>query len=83
MRYRVTHLWAVLAAQERSVAWLARKMGFTQQYLSLLKMGRRRYVSERFALAASAALNLPVEALFLPVESPEGDTNTPAGVAAD
>jgi transcriptional regulator with XRE-family HTH domain len=79
----VTHLWAVLDAQERSLSWLARRMGYTQQYLSLLKTGRRAQVSERFATAASAVLNLPIEDLFLPVESPVSDEKTLAGVAAD
>jgi hypothetical protein len=68
MSYRVTHLWAILDEQERSLRWLARKTGYTHQYLSLLKTARRTGVSDDFATRVARALNLPVEAAFAPAD---------------
>jgi DNA-binding Xre family transcriptional regulator len=73
MRYRVTHLWDVLKAQERSLAWLSRKTGYSTQYLSLLKKGQRERVSAAFVSAVCTALGLPLSALFMPVNSTEVD----------
>lgn len=69
MSYRVTHLWSVLEKDERSLRWLARRIGYTHQYLSLLKTARRTSVSDEFAQKVSDALRLPVEAIFASVET--------------
>jgi hypothetical protein len=70
MSYRVTHLWSVLEKDERSLRWLARKTGYSHQYLRLLKSGRRERASDEFAQRVADALGLPVEAIFERVVTP-------------
>ncbi len=57
-------LSAVLAAQERSAAWLARKTGKSPSYLTLVMQGKRR-PSADFRRRAADALNVP-ESLLVP-----------------
>jgi transcriptional regulator with XRE-family HTH domain len=71
MSYRVTHLWSVLEKDERSLRWLARRTGYTHQYLSLLKTERRTSVSDEFAQKVSDALRLPIETVFAPIGGDE------------
>jgi hypothetical protein len=60
-------LSAVLASQERTGAWLARKTGKSSAYVTKVINGSRR-PSEDFRTRAAAALGVP-EALLFPVET--------------
>jgi hypothetical protein len=73
MRYWIkTALWEALAAEERSMAWLARQIGYTAAHVRRLHVETRQ-VRERFAIRAAEALNRPVEELFDPVEGAGDD----------
>jgi transcriptional regulator with XRE-family HTH domain len=56
-------LEAVLAEQERSARWLARKAGKSPAYVSKVIDGTRR-PSDDFKARASAALGVPASLLF-------------------
>lgn len=56
-------LSSVLAAQERSASWLARKTGKSPSYVTLVLQGKRR-PSADFKARAAEALNVPVALLF-------------------
>lgn len=71
MSYRVTHLWLVLAKNERSIRWLARHAGCTHNYLNQLKSGRRQTLSDELAARVADVFQLPVEALFEQVNDTE------------
>jgi len=62
-RYTATALFEVLEAQERTQAWLARKVGCSESLVSKIKTGERP-VPEWFAERASRVLNLPITVLF-------------------
>jgi hypothetical protein len=81
-QYRVTNLWKVLEQRERSAEWLAKKVGYTGQYFRLIRAGKRP-VSEEVARRVSAFLELPVEALFAPLDSLIREETAPFGEAAD
>ncbi len=70
--YRVTHLWMVLGQRERTVEWLANKVGYSGQYLRLIRAGKRP-VTEEVARRIAAFLELPVESLFVPIVSTKVD----------
>lgn len=74
MRYRIRPaLWEALMAEERSMNWLARQIGYTPQHVRRLHVVPHP-VRERFAVRAAAALNRPVDELFERVER-EGETD--------
>jgi transcriptional regulator with XRE-family HTH domain len=54
---------AVLAQQERSVAWLARKAGVSVSYAWRMLQGERP-ATPRFRRAVSEALSVPEDVLF-------------------
>jgi transcriptional regulator with XRE-family HTH domain len=56
-------LSSVLASQERSGSWLARKTGKSPAYVTKVIQGTRR-PSEDFKERAAAALGVPVALLF-------------------
>ncbi len=56
-------LSAVLAAQERTYSWLARKTGKSPSYVVRVVSGERR-PSEDFRARAALALNVPESILF-------------------
>jgi hypothetical protein len=56
-------LATVLASQERTAAWLARRTGKSPSYVTRVLNGERR-PSDHFKAAAAAALNVPVSLLF-------------------
>lgn len=58
-------IWTVLAHQDRSLGWLARRTGVSRQYWSLLRRGRRR-PSPALRARAADALGLPEGVLFAP-----------------
>jgi transcriptional regulator with XRE-family HTH domain len=51
------------------MAWFARATHYSREHLYRLKRGDAP-ISDAFARAAAAALDLPISDLFLPVESP-------------
>jgi DNA-binding XRE family transcriptional regulator len=71
MSYRATHLWSVLAKEERSVVWLARKAGCSRNYLQQHRSGRRPTLSDDLARRVADVFNLPVEAVFTRVNDTE------------
>lgn len=76
------HLFDVLAANERSQAWLARKVGCSESYISLIKNGRRP-VPTWFADRASTVLGLPRHVLFFDAElSTESEPHSAESTAA-
>lgn len=56
-------LGAVLAAQERSASWLARRTGKSPSYVTRVLNGERR-PSPDFCARAAAALGVPADVLF-------------------
>jgi transcriptional regulator with XRE-family HTH domain len=62
-------LLSVLASQERSASWLARKAGKSPTYVTLVVQGKRR-PSADFRARAAVALGVP-EALLFPGYAPE------------
>lgn len=58
-------LIAVLATQERTAAWLARKTGKSPSYITRVLNGERR-PSDEFKARAAEALNVPADLLFPP-----------------
>ncbi len=56
-------LAAVLAAQERTASWLARKTGKHPSYVTYVLAGKRR-PSADFKERAAEALSVPVELIF-------------------
>lgn len=63
----MTHpLLAVLASQERTQSWLARKTGKSTSYVTLVTQGKRR-PSPDFRAKAAQTLGVP-EALIFPPE---------------
>jgi hypothetical protein len=73
MRYRIRPaLWEALAAEERSMGWLARQIGYTAAHVRRLHV-EERHVRERFAVRAAAVLNRPVDDLFERVEGGSDD----------
>jgi transcriptional regulator with XRE-family HTH domain len=60
-------LTSVLASQERSASWLARKTGKSPTYVTLVVQGKRR-ASADFRTRAAEALGVP-EALLFPAET--------------
>lgn len=56
-------LSAVLASQERSAAWLARKTGKSVSYVTRVIAGERR-PSDDFKSQAATALGVPASLLF-------------------
>jgi hypothetical protein len=68
-------LWAYLAREERDLGWLARKTGYSHQYLRMMRIGQRP-VTERVARRVSEALAMNLGDLFLPVESHKWDRSS-------
>jgi hypothetical protein len=56
-------LVSVLATQERTASWLARKAGKSPSYVTLVIQGKRR-PSDDFKTRAAEALSVPVAVLF-------------------
>jgi hypothetical protein len=72
MRYRIKPaLWEALAAEERSMGWLARQIGYTAAHVRRLHVDPNP-VRAQFAVRAAAALGRPVDELFERIE-PDGD----------
>lgn len=69
--YIRTRIPQVLEAQERSQAWLARKMEVNPQHLNRVLRGHLP-ISCAFVRAACRALDLPPEVLFVRAEMPTG-----------
>jgi hypothetical protein len=68
MRYRIRPaLWQALAADERSLSWLARQVGYTPQRVQVLHTHPEAVVFPRFAEAAAAVLGMEINELFEPV----------------
>lgn len=57
-------LFAILADQGRSLTWLASRMNYTREYVSLIKSGKRP-VTDEFVRRAASVLGLPANELFL------------------
>jgi transcriptional regulator with XRE-family HTH domain len=60
----------VLAADERPITWLARRTGFTRNYLSMVFHGNRA-ASAEVRRRCAEALGLPEHVLFHGVAAPE------------
>lgn len=60
----------VLASQDRTMSWLARKAGKSPSYVLRVTTGERR-PSEEFKTRAAAALGVPVSLLFPETTSEE------------
>jgi hypothetical protein len=61
-------LWTILAHQGRSLAWLARRTGYSEQLVRSVSCGRRN-ASHEFRAKCADALDLPEFVLFHDVES--------------
>jgi transcriptional regulator with XRE-family HTH domain len=68
------NLFAILAEQGRSLTWLASRMHYTREYISLVKSGKRP-VTDEFMRRAAAVLGLPTQVLFLRDEVRESTIN--------
>lgn len=65
MRYRIRPaLWAALADDERSMAWLARQIGYTPQHVRRLHVEPDWLVLPRFAEKAAEVLGRDIDDLF-------------------
>jgi hypothetical protein len=73
--YDASGLWDYLAREERDLGWLARKTGYTHQYLRLMRIGQRP-VTERVAHRVSEVLAMDLSDLFVPVESHKWDRSS-------
>ena len=62
--YTSTNIPSVLYAQERTQAWLARKMGVSEASVSRVINGQHR-ISWQFVHRACSALGLPEKDLFV------------------
>ncbi len=60
---------AILKADERSVAWLARKLGYHSIYVNMMLNGYWN-PSAKFRRACSEFLQRPESELFLPTKGP-------------
>lgn len=56
-------IWAILEYQSRTLAWLARRTGYSEQTVRSISCGRRG-ASRDFRARAAAALDLPESVLF-------------------
>lgn len=65
--YADTRIPAVLADLERDEAWLARKMKVHKSTVWRV-VRKERGITADFVARACAALNMPAEALFVPVD---------------
>lgn len=71
--YRSTRIFDALEADERSQAWLARKVGCSRAFVTLIKNGDRP-IPLWFAERAAALFDVPVDDLFFdPIFSAESD----------
>jgi transcriptional regulator with XRE-family HTH domain len=66
VHYDASRLFEYLERKGISMAWLARECGYSENYLTFIKTGRKPATSA-FARKASDALNLPMSLLFLPI----------------
>ena len=57
-------LWSLLEHQERSLAWLGRRMGYSRQYVRMVRAGQEPLRPE-FRSRAAAAMGLPEAVLFV------------------
>lgn len=62
-RYTRTNLREVMAERGQRYDWLARRMGYTRQYVYLV-LGGKRALSDEFVRRACDVLGLPESALF-------------------
>lgn len=74
-------IWLILNLHGQSLRWLARRMGYSEFYVSRIASGHRAVTSE-FVARAALALDLPPEALFLSVRSTDGQFLENAGASA-
>lgn len=63
MGYKQTTLFDVMAAQGRTLAWLAKQVGCSRSYVSKMHRGQRR-IPKWFAEKSSVAIGIPEHALF-------------------
>ena len=57
-------IWAVLNHQGRSLRWLARRTGYSEDLLLAIKAGRRNATAE-FRARCADRLDLPEDLLFV------------------
>ena len=82
VHYDASRLFQYLDEKGIVMAWLARQCGYSDNYLTLIKTGRKPATST-FARKASAALGLPMSLLFLPIKLSESNKSLSEGRAAD
>jgi transcriptional regulator with XRE-family HTH domain len=67
VHYDASRLFQFLEEKGIVMAWLARQCGYSENYLTLIKTGRKP-ATDAFAKKVSAVLGLPMSLLFLPIE---------------
>jgi transcriptional regulator with XRE-family HTH domain len=72
-RYTATGAWKTLNGQGRTVRWLAQQVGVSENTLTKYKRGHRKTIPGAVAEKISVALGVPLDLLFLPVESQDRD----------
>lgn len=70
VHYDASRLFDYLEEKGIVMAWLARRCGYSDNYLTLIKTGRKP-ATAAFAKKTSDALGLPMSLLFLPIELSE------------
>lgn len=81
-RYRATdNLLTTLRRRERSLSWLARKIGVSHQLMSFVSRGERTLAEDK-ALRASIILDEPVEHLFVSTDATKSDACVDEGEQA-
>lgn len=74
-------VFAILERQERTQAWLARKIGIDRSYLTNIAKGRRR-LTRTVIDGCAKVLAVPAEILFDARDLPNGNDDEPEGKAA-
>ncbi len=75
-------LFAILEDKGSSVTWLASRMGYSREYVSMVKSGRKP-VTAAFMDKASRVMSLPKSVLFLSTDVREGTSAELLGATAD
>jgi transcriptional regulator with XRE-family HTH domain len=73
VHYDASRLFDYLEEKGIVMAWLARQCGYSDNYLTLIKTGRKPATAV-FARKVSEVLGQPMSALFLPLELSERNT---------
>jgi transcriptional regulator with XRE-family HTH domain len=82
VHYDASRLFQYLENKGIVMAWLARQCGYSDNYLTLIKTGRKPATSA-FAKKASAVLEVDMALLFMPIELSERNKSLSEMAVAD